>query len=623
MFENILTNKNVCSILNFAGGSRKVMLNMEEILNMYYENNARKLRTIVDKILSGFGGISNKDYDDFYSIANEVFVHIMKKYDGKQNFDGYLYTCLQNKVKAEMTARNRRKRMADRMVISIDTPVGGDSDATIGDMIPSDFDMDSVVLGDMALFHDERMEKYLNSLNKIQRQIIEMKMEDAPVSEIKERLQLCDKQYQQHCRELKSFDKIQFLLSGLNNINTFEEDDLKMSDTVTMEKSKEYNLNVVSIARKMDKHILRFDHPLQREADQWSPAMKGNLISDILQGNPVPPLIFAEQVVNDVAIVWNLDGKQKCTNMYIYMKDGYKVSKNIRRWLITYQAAVVDSKGNPVYDRNKFPVYERREFDIRGKKFSELPEELQEKFTDYSFKITQYINCSGEDIAYHIARYNDGKPMSASQKGITRVGEEFAQMVKAISNMPFFREQGGYKVSEFRNGTIYRVVIESVMAANFIGNWKKKQEDMCEFIREHASCADFENFENLVGRLERVIRQEVSDMFDSRDSFLWFALFSRFIKGGMEDGKFIDFMEEFASSLHSKKIDGVSFDDLNTKATKDKNVVIKKMNHLERLMGEYLGNHAKMPFASKDAKTPFTVKHVKTPLASKDAKILA
>lgn len=116
---------------------------------------------------------------------------------------------------------------------------------------------------------------------------------------------------------------------------------------------------------------------------------------------------------------------------------------------------------------------------------------------------------------------------------------------------------------------------------------------MCEFIREHASCTDFENFENMVGRLERVIRQEVSDMFDSRDSFLWFALFSRFIKGGTEDEKFIDFMEEFASCLHSKQIEGVSFDDLNTKATKDKNVVIKKMNHLERLMGEYLGNHSK------------------------------
>lgn len=566
---------------------------MEKILNAYYADNAKKLRAVVDKILSGFGGISGKDYDDFYSIANEVFANIMRKYDGEQNFDGYLYSCLQNKLKTEMTARNRKKRITDRMVISIDAPVGGDTDATVGDMIPSGFDVETVVMEDMNHMYNERIERYLSSLSSVQRQIVEMKMGELSVSEIKKQLRLSEKQYQQHCKAMKSFDKVQVLLNGVDTANEIKGGNLQMSDTVTMEKSKEYNLSVVSIARKMDKHILRFDHPLQREADQWSPAMKGNLISDILQGNPIPALIFAEQVVHDVAIIWNLDGKQKCTNMYMYMKDGYKVSKNIRRWLIAYQTAVVDKAGKPVYDGNGFPVYEKKEFDIRGKKFSELPEELQEKFTDYSFKITQYINCSGEDIAYHIARYNDGKPMSASQKGITRIGEEYAQMVKSISNMAFFREYGGYKVSEFRNGTIYRVVIESVMAANFIANWKKKQEDMCEYIKEHASCTDFENFENMVGRLEKVITRQTADLFDSRDSFLWFALFARFINEETDDKRFIDFMTEFARSLHAKKLAGVSFDDLNGKATKDKAVVIKKLSHLETLMREYLGRRAK------------------------------
>lgn len=560
---------------------------MEEILSEYYADNARRLRAIVDKMLTGFGGLSNKDYDDFYSIANEVFVDVMRKYDGKQSFDVFLRICLRNKFKGELTARNRIKRMADRTVISIDAPIGGDENAaTIGDMIPSDFDMDSVVLERLNPVSDGRIRQYLDSLNRIQRRIIEMKMNDRSVSEIKSRLRLSDKQFQQNCEELKSFDKI-CILNENNNMSRLEESDFTMSDNVTMEKSKEYNLSVVSIARKMDRHLLRFDHPLQREADQWSPSMKGNLISDILQGNPIPDLIFAEQVVNDIAIVWNLDGKQKCTNMYMYMRDGYKVSRNIRRWMIAYQTAVMDKNGNPVFDDNHFPVYERRECDIRGKKFSELPEELQEKFTDYSFRITQYINCSGEDIAYHIARYNDGKPMSASQKGITRIGEEFAQMVKSISNMSFFREQGGYKMSEFRNGTIYRVVIESVMAANFIGNWKKKQEDMCEFLKEHAVPADFENFENMVGRLERVITDEAAELFDSRDSFLWFALFAGFIQSDSDDGKFIDFMEEFARTLHGRRIGGITFDDLGGKSTKDKSVVLTKMNHLRKLMHDY------------------------------------
>ena len=72
-------------------------------------------------------------------------------------------------------------------------------------------------------------------------------------------------------------------------------------------------------------------------------------------------------------------------------------------------------------------------------------------------------------------------------------------------------------------------------------------------------------------------------MFNSKDSFLWFALFARHIKNGMEDREFIDFLKKFADTLHEVKVDGVSFDELNTKATKDKNAVLAKMRHLEKL----------------------------------------
>ena len=39
-----------------------------DILNAYYADNAKKLHRTVDKILIQFGGLSNKDMDDFYSL---------------------------------------------------------------------------------------------------------------------------------------------------------------------------------------------------------------------------------------------------------------------------------------------------------------------------------------------------------------------------------------------------------------------------------------------------------------------------------------------------------------------------------------------------------------------------
>jgi len=113
---------------------------MDQIIFAYYADNAQKLRRIVDKILFKFGGLSNKDVDDFYSLANEVFVDVIKKYDASQTFDGFLYSCLLNRIKTEMTRRNREKRKIDRISVSLDTPIDDDEADTIGDTIPAGID---------------------------------------------------------------------------------------------------------------------------------------------------------------------------------------------------------------------------------------------------------------------------------------------------------------------------------------------------------------------------------------------------------------------------------------------------------------------------------------------------
>ncbi|MDE6128347.1 MAG: hypothetical protein K2G16_04050, partial [Lachnospiraceae bacterium] len=554
---------------------------MEKVLNFYYENNAKRLHNVVNQIFyRKYGGIAGKDMDEFYSTANDVFADIIKncRYDAaKGDFEGFLYralelaiadefkrqNCDKRKIKQELLDeagsplldKNGKPRQISLPDIYIDAPIGEGTDLTIGDMLPSDFNMETVLERDEI--SDERVEAYLKRLSRIQRRIMEMRLDKVPVSEIQKKLKLSDKQYKQHFRELRSFANIS-VLQGRDKLPETEEKEMSKA-TQTMESCKTDRISVASIIKRIDRHTIRFDHPLQRESDQWSPAMKGNLVSDILQGNKLHPLIFAEQIINGVPIIWDLDGKQRCTNAYLFFKNGYKVSKNIRRPLITYQTVKRDKKGKEVLDANGFPIAVNVEFDIRGKRFDDLPEELRDRFLEYSFNYDQYLNCSEEDIGYHIERYNDGKPMTSPQKGITRLGTEYAERVKSISNMPFFKDIGGYKVSEFRNGTVNRVVVESIMAANYLDKWNKL-EDMCQYMKEHGSRSVFEEFEDMVERMEKAVGSKVADMFDSKDSFLWFGLFARFIKTGEEDKRFVAFMAEFARSLHEKRINGVSFD---------------------------------------------------------------
>lgn len=185
---------------------------MEHILITYYANNARKLHKMVDKILMKFGGLSNKDLDDFYSLANEVFWDVMQRYDDSQSFDAFLYSCLLNKIKTEMTRRNREKRKADRMSISIDTPIGDDENTTIGDLIAGSFTIER------ELFEQYKREEwrkevkeYLNSLSPLQRKIAYLISDNNTPEEICEELHITLKHFENSMKRILSDERIKTL----------------------------------------------------------------------------------------------------------------------------------------------------------------------------------------------------------------------------------------------------------------------------------------------------------------------------------------------------------------------------------------------------------------------------
>ena len=133
---------------------------MEAIINAYYANNARKLRKMVDKIL--FKLKFDVDNEDFYSLANEIFVDVLSRYDKTKDFDGFLYSCLINKFKTEMTRRNRQKRQADKMSISLESPIGDDENSTIEDVIADKNTIERQFFEDNKEAYSKKMTLYIN-----------------------------------------------------------------------------------------------------------------------------------------------------------------------------------------------------------------------------------------------------------------------------------------------------------------------------------------------------------------------------------------------------------------------------------------------------------------------------
>ena len=180
------------------------------LVNTYFKNDAKKLNIMIDKI--SFKLKFDVDKSDFYSLGNEIFLDVLCRYDGVQDFNGFLYSCLTKKFKTEMTRRNRQKRKADRMALSWETPVGDEGNSTLSDMIASNINIEKEILGDDAdIIMDEKIERYLNSLSKIQRKIIEMKMQNVEVQNIKEELGLTDSQYSSHMQEVVQYEHIRLL----------------------------------------------------------------------------------------------------------------------------------------------------------------------------------------------------------------------------------------------------------------------------------------------------------------------------------------------------------------------------------------------------------------------------
>lgn len=180
----------------------------------YYADNAKKLYRIVDKILLEFGGISNKDLDYFYVIASDVFADICLKdsYESsKGDFSTFLYSCLFNKIKTEITRRNRKKRKADRMSISIDAPVGDDENSTIGDTIASDLTIEKEIFNKKEEGYSKKMLLYLSRLSSLQKEVLRLNIAGYPPNEIREELHISKKQYADCYAAIHSYRNVSVL----------------------------------------------------------------------------------------------------------------------------------------------------------------------------------------------------------------------------------------------------------------------------------------------------------------------------------------------------------------------------------------------------------------------------
>lgn len=341
------------------------------------------------------------------------------------------------------------------------------------------------------------------------------------------------------------------------------------------DKTKKDHYMIRILMKMFSRGELHKDYILQRQSGQFDTETRDGLVASVLRSEDIDPIKLCEQLIGERIIIWLIDGLQRITTCDDFRNGKFKMGKNLMMPYTYYQ------KDGQVVG-----------FDMRGKGWSDFPEELQDRFDDYSFDVVKHLDCTDEEIAYHMARCNRCAKMNANQKGILYMYKIAGYVKKLSQNHRFFFDCGNYTSTEKKKGVIDRVVNETIMLIYHLDDWKRGKA-MNIYLNENANKEEFDEFENELDRLNKFIDQDTTGkLFNSKDSLLWFATYHEFLTYNLDDEKFDGFLKEFMSTLKDKKFeeyDDMSFEEYGKqKSTKDRKVIITKMDMLEKLMKEYL-----------------------------------
>lgn len=204
----------------------QLYIKYKDKIELYFKNDAKKLYDMIDKILQKLR--FNVDKSDFYSLGNEIFIDVLRRYDEIQDFDGFLYSCLEKKFKTEMTRRTRDKRCIKTEVVEkdldgnevvkkvivpdvrLDAPLNDeDEETTIGDVIAGNNTVESEV------FKEEKREEwrsevkeYLDNLSPLQRKIAFLLSDNNTPDEICEELHITMKHFDNSLKRILADERI-------------------------------------------------------------------------------------------------------------------------------------------------------------------------------------------------------------------------------------------------------------------------------------------------------------------------------------------------------------------------------------------------------------------------------
>lgn len=326
---------------------------------------------------------------------------------------------------------------------------------------------------------------------------------------------------------------------------------------------------------------IRMDQDCQRLSGQWTPNMVNELIATVLTDNYIPPVILGEETTNGITRQWIIDGLQRSSSLSLFRYGNTRITKNVDEYLVTYQRKILDGNGNPKRDGKGEIIWESVGYDIRNKTYSQLPEELKDRFDGYQIEAAIHQDCDSTEISKLVRKYNNHTAMNQAQKAFTYV-DTFAREIRDITENRFFLDIYTCNRNDRKNGTLERIVGDMVILCNYPDQFKKDAKLEFKWLNENGTMYDFGSLNDLLTRLTASVEttKEIRALFNNKNASVLVAAFKAFTESGMEDAAFGKFLEWFVNGGSET-------------STRDVGVIHKKIDYLVALIGQYTKENRK------------------------------
>ena len=592
-----------------------------EWINEYCVNDMSKLKKISYNAFFRYG-IPAHEHDELYDDAMNVLMESVINFDSSQgvSFKTYLINNIKKSVidwyrdnyqrckrKNLLTDKNGKIVKVDKngnvtdddkgkpVIIpdtSFDAPTEEDNDLV--EKIASDFNVEDKSEFDFSA--DEKVDNFIDSLPKIQKNILLMRMENVPDDNIKQKLNISDREYSSAMKSIKINKGLSVFSKNKNDgnydveVNNMEDRIIEISESENYRTDK---YSMYSLLQDKKNGDMNCNYILQREPFQWTTVEANRYFCRILSNLPIPEIILCEQKKKGLTISHLIDGLQRLSYAEAFKENRIKIgSAGAERHLIQYRDYLLDDNGNRVLDEDGLPEYEMKVYDVIGKYYKDLPDELKKRFNNFNINVTKFFDCTDEQIADHIRDYNNHASMNKEQGGLLNVSAQTAGYIKKISQKnTFFKNCGKFTDNNIIKGKLERVVAESIMLMFFRDSWKAKLDTIYKYVDENATEQQFLKLNSHFNRLELALGDDNKDLkplLTPTTMPMWIAVFDKFTTYNMDDSNFVDFLNAYNTELKDKEIDGVSMADFKDQQTKKKATITGKIDLLVKLMNEFL-----------------------------------